>query len=46
MAKNDRLLLDGIIDDYVSLQRPSEKRDEAFEYLAFEQIMKDDDLSS
>lgn len=46
MAKNDRLLLDGIIDDRVSLRLPSEKRDEAFEYLAFEQILKDYDLSS
>lgn len=46
MAKNDRLLLDGIIDDRVSLHLPSEKRDEAFEYLAFEQILKDHDLSS
>lgn len=46
MAKNDRLLLDGIIDDRVIMRLPSEKRDEAFEYLAFEQILKDFDLSS
>lgn len=46
MAKNDRILLDGIIDDRVSLRLPSDKRDEAFEYLAFEQILKDYDLSS
>lgn len=45
MAKNDRLLLDGIIDDRVNIRLPSEKRDEAFEYLAFEQILKDFDLS-
>lgn len=45
MAKNDRLLLDGIIDDRVNIHLPSEKRDEAFEYLAFEQILKDYDLS-
>lgn len=45
MAKNDRLLLDGIIDDRVAIKLPSEKRDEAFEYLAFEQVMKDFDLS-
>lgn len=45
MAKNDRLLLDGIIDDRVTIRLPSEKRDEAFEYLAFEQILKDYDLS-
>lgn len=46
MAKNDRLLLDGIIDDRVHLKLPSEKRDEAFEYLALEQITKDDDFST
>lgn len=46
MAKNDRLLLDGIIDDRVAIRLPSEKRDEAFEYLAFEQVMKDFDLST
>lgn len=46
MAKNDRLLLDGIIDDRVASRLPSEKRDEAFEYLAFEQILKEFDLSS
>lgn len=46
MAKNDRLLLDGIIDDRISLRLPSEKRDEAFEHLAFEQILKDYDLST
>jgi hypothetical protein len=46
MAKNDRLLLDGIIDDRVAIRLPSEKRDEAFEYLAFEQVLKDFDLST
>ena len=45
MAKNDLLLLDGIIDDRVAMRLPSEKRDEAFEYLVFEQVMKDFDLS-
>lgn len=45
MAKNDRLLLDGIIDDRVHIRLPSDKRDEAFEYLAFEQLLKDFDLS-
>lgn len=45
MAKNDRILLDGIIDDRVELKLPSSRRDEAFEYLAFEQILKDYDLS-
>lgn len=45
MAKNDRLLLDGIIDDRVSIRLPSIKRDEVFEYLAFEQLLKEYDLS-
>jgi hypothetical protein len=45
MAKNDKVLIDGIIDDRVSLKLPSEKRDEAFEYFVFEQILKDNDLS-
>ena len=46
MAKNDMLLLDGIIDDRVENLLPSNRRDEAFEYLAFEQILKSYDLSS
>ncbi len=46
MAKNDRLLLDCIIDDRVASKHPSEKRDEAFEYLALEQILKEFDLST
>lgn len=46
MAKNDRFLLDGIVDDRVTAGLPSSKRDEAFEYLAFEQVMKDFDLSN
>jgi hypothetical protein len=46
MAKNDKLLFDGIIDDRIAIRLPSEKRDEAFEYLAFEQILKDFDLST
>ena len=45
MAKNDRLLIDGIIDDRIAAHLPSDKRDEAFEYFAFEQILKDHDLS-
>lgn len=45
MARNDRILLDGIIDDRIVSKLPSEKRDEVFEYLAFEQILKDFDLS-
>lgn len=46
MAKNDALLIDGIIDDRVEEKLPSSRRDEAFEYLAFEQILKDFDLST
>jgi hypothetical protein len=45
MAKNDRILLDGIIDDRIIIGLPSAKRDEVFEYFAFEQILKDYDLS-
>lgn len=45
MAKNDTLLIDGIIDDRVSQLIPSDKRDEAFEYFAIEQILRDADLS-
>eukprot|EP00456_Euglypha_rotunda_P051485 TRINITY_DN41585_c0_g1_i6.p1 TRINITY_DN41585_c0_g1~~TRINITY_DN41585_c0_g1_i6.p1 ORF type:complete len:218 (-),score=43.34 TRINITY_DN41585_c0_g1_i6:11-628(-) len=46
MAKNVLLLLDGIVDDRIGIRLPSEKRDEAFEYFAFEQLMKDYDLST
>lgn len=46
MAKNDLILLDGIIDDRVANKLPSEKRDEAFEYFCFEQLLKEYDLSS
>ena len=45
MAKNDTLLLDGIIDERVEQEYPSNKRDECFEYLSFEQILKNEDLS-
>ena len=45
MAKNDKILIDGIIDERISLKIPSEKRDEAFEYFAFEQVLKDYDFS-
>ena len=45
MAKNDVLLIDGIVDERVEIKLPSDRRDEAFEYLAFEQILKDFDLS-
>lgn len=45
MAKNDALLLDGILDDRVAERIPSDRRDEAFEYFAFEQLLRDADLS-
>lgn len=45
MAKNDQILLDGIIEDRVDMKLPSDRKDEAFEFLAFEQILKDYALS-
>ena len=45
MAKNDKILIDGIIDDRIELKLPSAKRDEAFEFFALEQLLKDYDLS-
>lgn len=46
MAKNDTILLDGILDDRINSKTPSDKRDEVFEYFAIEQILKDSDLSA
>ncbi len=45
MAKNDKVLIDGIIDERIEKKIPSNERDEAFEYFTFEQILKDYDLS-
>lgn len=45
MAKNDIVLLDGILDQRTTEGFPSQKSDEVFEYLAFEQVLKDYDLS-
>lgn len=45
MAKNDKLLIDGIVDERVDLKIPSEKRDEVFEFFVFEQLLKDYDLA-
>lgn len=45
MATNDVVLLDGIIDQRVNDRLPSAKRDEVFEYFAFEQLLKNYDLS-
>lgn len=46
MAKNDKILIDGIVDERVELKIPSDKRDEVFEYFVFEQLLKDYDLSN
>lgn len=45
MAKNDIILLDGVIEERVKLNLPSKDLAEAFEYLASEQIIKRYDLS-
>jgi hypothetical protein len=45
MAKNDQILLDGIIDDRVAKKKPSDRRDEVFEYFALEQLLKFADLT-
>ena len=45
MAKNDIVLLDGIIADRVAAELPSSKKDEVFEYFCFEQLLKDADPS-
>ncbi len=45
MAKNDVILIDGIIDQRVADGVPSHERDEVFEFLALEETLKDYDLS-
>jgi hypothetical protein len=45
MAKNDIILIDGIIDQRVADALPSPERDEVFEFLVLEEILKDYDLS-
>lgn len=45
MAKNDVILVDGIVDQRVADCLPSDKRDEVFEYLVLEQLLKDYDLA-
>jgi hypothetical protein len=45
MAKNDVILLDGIIDQRLAENLPSAERDEVFEFLCLEQLLKDFDLS-
>jgi hypothetical protein len=46
MAKNDAILIDAIVDERLREVYPSSQRDEVFEFLAFEQALKDFDLSS
>lgn len=45
MAKNDLILLDSIIEERVSNNLPSNKKDEVFEFLSYEQVLKEYDLS-
>jgi hypothetical protein len=45
MAKNDVVLLDAILEERKSAEFPSNDPGEVFEYFAFEQILKDYDLS-
>lgn len=45
MAKNDLLLIDSIIEERIAKKLPSEKKDEAFEFLVYEQVLKEYDLS-
>jgi hypothetical protein len=46
MATNDRVLIDGILDDRTARGIPSADRGEAFELFVFEQLLKTADLSS
>jgi len=46
MAKNDVILLDGIIDQRVADNYPSDQRGEVFELFALEEVLKDYDLSA
>ncbi len=45
MAKNDTVLLDGIIDQRLAESLPSKLRDEVFEFLVLEEVLKDYDPS-
>lgn len=45
MAKNDLILIDSIIEERASDKLPSDKKDEVFEFLAYEQVLKEYDLS-
>jgi len=45
MAKNDSILIDGIISQRAADKRPSDDIGEVFEYFSFEQILKQYDLA-
>lgn len=45
MAKNDLILIDSIIEERISNKLPSSKKDEVFEFLVYEQVLKEYDLS-
>ncbi|MEH2513532.1 hypothetical protein V1291_004886 [Nitrobacteraceae bacterium AZCC 1564] len=45
MAKNDSILIDGIISQRAADRKPSDDKGEVFEYFSFEQILKEYDLS-
>lgn len=45
MARNDLILIDSILEERISNNIPSNQKDEAFEYLAYEQVLKEYDLS-
>lgn len=46
MAKNDVILLDGIVDERVGASSVPKERDEVFELFVLEQVLKDYDLSA
>jgi hypothetical protein len=46
MANNDKILVDGIVEDRLSNKIPSDRLDEVFEFLSNEQILKDYGLSA
>jgi hypothetical protein len=45
MARNDVVLVDSIVQERLKEGFPSKQQDEVFEYFAFEQVLKDFDLS-
>lgn len=45
MARNDTILLDGIIEDRMQENNPSSNKGEVFEYLVLEQVLKEYDFS-